>query len=504
MTSKNDTQKRVFLQTFGCQMNLYDTEVATGILEANGFKVINSDDVQAGSLLRALRLPLGEVCDEATSDSAEVPRLPKLPRIDGKVDVILFNTCSVRKSAEERVVSRLGKFGKIKKQNPELILGLMGCMVEEHREKLFERFPYLDFIIGTRNIKELPDAIESVRKSRERISRIKENGISIEYTDLMKRESKHHAWLPIMTGCDKKCTYCIVPITRGHETSMTTNEIYREARRLADDGVTHITLLGQNVNSYRGGEAPETRHQSPTVDGGNRKPTGRPTTPPTFPELLETLCKIEGLKQISFTTSHPHDATEALFQAIKRNPKISRHFHLPLQSGSDFILKRMGRLHTYAEFKAQVERLRELVEDISITTDIIVGFSGERPEDFEATKRAFEEIRFDGAFIFKYSPREGTPAWKLADDVPVSEKEKRNQELLKIQRRISRENNLKLVGKTFRVYVDGVSAKNRAELVGRTIHNKRVVFPGDVALAGSFQNILLKELRHETFSGKRV
>ncbi|MBI4394915.1 MAG: tRNA (N6-isopentenyl adenosine(37)-C2)-methylthiotransferase MiaB [Candidatus Omnitrophica bacterium] len=371
---KKVSSHKISIETFGCQMNEYDSQVARGFLEAAGFEVIGEGN---GS------------------------------------DVYLMNTCSVREHAEDKVYSRLGKLSKIKKTKPEIIVGLMGCMVEEHKEKLFRRFPDLDFMVGTRNIKELPSLIEEVLRTRKQVAQIKRDGISIEYTDLIKRDNAFHAWLPIMTGCDKVCTYCIVPVTRGREVSMPAREVFREASRLVSEGVKHITLLGQNVNSYHGEKSV------------------------SFPQLLEMLCQIERLEQISFTTSHPHDATEELFQVIARNPKISRHFHLPLQSGSDRILKRMKRLHTYQDYKAKIDRLRELVPDISITTDMITGFSGETEEDHKATKRALEEIRFGGAYLFKYSLRPGTPAAKLPDDIPMDVKKRRHHELLEIQKRIS-------------------------------------------------------------------
>jgi tRNA-2-methylthio-N6-dimethylallyladenosine synthase len=340
----------------------------------------------------------------------------------------------VRDHAEERVWGRLGMLGVEKKERPELIIGLMGCMVEEHREKLFKRFPYLDLMVGTRHIKELPEMIRQVQETRKQVARIKQEGISIEYSEFTKREAGTHAWLPIMTGCDKCCTFCIVPLTRGREISMPADEVCREARRLVAEGVKQITLLGQNVNSYDGIQSTVDSRQSTdlTVDRG-------PWTVDrviSFPKLLDMLCQIEGLEQISFTTSHPQDATEELFQVIARNPKISRRFHLPLQSGSDRILKRMKRLHTIGEYKAKVGRLRALVPEISITTDIIAGFSGETEEDHEATKRALKTLRFDGAFIYKYSVRPGTPAAKLPDDVLSETKSRRHQELLTLQRRI--------------------------------------------------------------------
>jgi len=489
-------------------MNEYDSQVAAGILEHAGFEIVGEGDGRDGVIASEAKQSMG----------SEIASSPTAPRNDGvSVDVVLMNTCSVREHAEERVFSRLGMLGKIKRTNPDLIVGLMGCMVEEHREKLFQRFPQLDLMIGTRNIKELPGLIEEVARTREQVARIKQEGISIEYTDLIKRQGKFHAWLPIMTGCSKVCTFCIVPITRGSEVSMPAREVYREASRLVGEGVKWITLLGQNVNSYNGAANREPRTETRDVvaspEGAKQSTSlkiasASPGMPPrndervSFPQLLERLCQIEGLERISFTTSHPSDATEELFQVIRRNPKISRRFHLPLQSGSDRILKRMKRLHTYEDYKKKIDRLRELVPDISITTDIIAGFSGETEEDHEATRRALREIRYDGAYIFKYSVRPGTPAAKLPDDVPQEAKEKRNRELLDLQRGITLEKNRGFLGSTVEVFVEDKSAKRQEELLGRTSHEKKVVFVGPRDLMGSFQCVTLIDIKNETFIGR--
>ena len=522
ITGGRDAQRklRVYVATFGCQMNEYDSEVAEGILERAGFEVVESPQ----GAPHPNPLPNGE------------RGTPKVPG-EGDIDVILMNTCSVREHAEDRVYGRLGMLGKVKKTNPNLIVGLMGCMVEEHKEKLFKRFPQLDLMVGTRNIKELPGLIEEVRRSREQVSRIKQEGISIEYTEQIKRPATessagrrgnpYHAWLPIMTGCDKVCTFCIVPITRGPEVSMPAREVYREASRLVEEGVKWITLLGQNVNSYNGQETidyrPQTTYQSrhserseesqsrnPSAGGGQvvlftrqRAVAGglRMTSKSSFPELLEMLCEIPGLERISFTTSHPHDATEELYRVIARNPKISRRFHLPLQSGSDRILKRMKRLHTFEEYKRKIDRMREMIPGISITTDIIAGFSGETEEDHRLTLQALEEIRYDGAYIYKYSVRPLTPAAKLPDDVPLHVKEKRNAELLAAQKRITREINEQFLGKTLEVFAEEISPKNSDQVLGRTDAEKKVAFPGDAAGLGRFQKVKLEVLRNETFLG---
>jgi tRNA-2-methylthio-N6-dimethylallyladenosine synthase len=511
-------------------MNTYDSQVAAGILEQAGFEVFldngDTDVWKKGARHLSPNAPsaVREVSDELL-----------------RPDIVLMNTCSVREHAEERVWGRLGMLGKEKKENPELIIGLMGCMVEEHREKLFKRFPYLDLMIGTRNIKELPELIRQVQDNRKqaalaparedyrvraqgqpatRIACIKQDGISIEYSDATKRDSGFHAWLPIMTGCDKVCTFCVVPITRGREVSMPAAEVCREAGRLAADGVKWITLLGQNVNSYAGNPKSEARNpkqiQNSNVsnldhskfdivsDFEIRNSKFLNPANVTFPKLLEMLCQIEDLERISFMTSHPQDATEELFQVIARNPKIGRRFHLPLQSGSDRILKRMKRLHTYAEYKAKIDRLRERVPEISITTDIIVGFSGETDEDHRATRRALEELRFDSAFIYKYSTRPGTPAAQLPDDVPFETKVARNQELLKLQREITEQKSRALLGKICTVFVEGRHAENPKEQIGRMDQDRRVIFLSQQDLAGKFVRLELTGLHHETFRGRVV
>ena len=506
---------KVSIQTFGCQMNQYDTEVAEGMLEKAGYEIVQEFDGEEKSSADPANMsspkvligdpkagfPIKEFGNDRKTRTRKNWR-----ELDA--DVVLLNTCSVREHAEDRVFGRLGMLGKEKKTNPNLIVGLMGCMVEEHREKLFKRFPQLDLMVGTRNIKELPDLVEEVRRNRQQVARIKQDGISIEYTEQIKRQGKFHAWLPIMTGCNKVCTFCIVPITRGSEVSMPAREVYREASRLVEEGVKWITLLGQNVNSYNGCHS-----RGPHKEGGSvlwRK-GGDPSDLDSrlrgndkkivFPDLLEMLCEIPGLERISFTTSHPHDATEELFQVIARNPKISRRFHLPLQSGSDRILKRMKRLHTFQEYREKIKRLRELVPDIAITTDIIAGFSGETEDDHQSTVRALEEIRCAGAYIYKYSLRPATPASKLPDDVPLEVKEKRNAELLAVQKRIAREINARWIGKTVEVFVEEMDSKNSAQVLGRTDAEKKVAFPGEAALIGGFHQVKLETLRNETFLG---
>lgn len=464
-------------------MNVYDSQVAAGILEKAGFEVMADNDALTPD-------PLSKGAGEG----------PSAKTISGGADIVLMNTCSVREHAEERVWGRLGMLGGEKKMRPELVIGLLGCMVEEHKESLFKRFPYLDLIAGTRHIKELPEMIRQVYASRRQVARIQQDGISIEYSEYTKRDSPYHAWLPIMTGCNKECTFCIVPLTRGGEVSVPAHEVCEEAKRLIAGGVKWITLLGQNVNSY--GEAKDQRLK--TKDFGLQSSVSGPVAERNigFPHLLEMLCSIEGLERISFTTSHPSDATEELFQVIARNPKISRRFHLPLQSGSDRILKRMKRYHTYAEYKAKVDRLRELVPEIAVTTDIIAGFSGETEEDYQATQRALEALRFDGAFIYKYSVRPRTPAAKLPDDVPLEVKAARNNELLALQRSVTEDRNRDMIGKIVTAFVE--EKREGGSYAARTDHDKRVILASVEDLRGKFVRVRLLDLRHETFRGELI
>jgi len=340
---------KVLLKTFGCQQNDHDSRVAESLLGKAGYQL--TDHVN-------------------------------------RADVIIFNTCSVRQHAEERVFGQLTQLKPVKKKKPGLLIGVMGCMVENYREKFFADFPHVDFLIGTRSVRELPRAIERAGAERKKVMELAKSGFGYELYEYAKLDGEIHAYLPVMTGCDKVCSFCVVPYVRGREISRAPEEILDEIRRLADGGIKHVTLIGQNVNSY-----------------GNRPGTGMP-----FARLLREAAGIDGIEKIGFTTSHPQDAGEELFLAIRDHAKISRRFHLPLQSGSDKILKKMRRGHTLAEYCDKINRLRELVPDISITTDMIVGFPEETGEDYELSRQAMKEIQFDGAFIFKYSPRSHTIA----------------------------------------------------------------------------------------------
>jgi len=456
-------------------MNDYDSDLALGLLKKQGY--------------------------EQTEDESQA-------------DVILFNTCSVRQHAEDRVFNQISYLKKEKERRPELMIGVMGCMVENYKTQFFDDFPHIDLLIGTRSIRELPQAIERARNEKQKVIELSKSGFGYDLYETPRREGKFHAYLPIMTGCDKVCSFCIVPYVRGPEISRPSKEILETVKYLADQGVKHITLLGQNVNSY----GRSLRAKRPPKDGSVQHRLAEsnlgseivsaslgmlPRNDDNFSDLLANVAQVNGIEKVSFTTSHPQDAHEALFQAIRQEPKISRRFHLPLQAGSDRILALMRRDHTLAEFRTKIDRMRQLVPDISVTTDIIVGFPGETDEEFEMTRRALEEIEFDGAFIFRYSPRPHTGAARLEDTTPEDLKTKRVSALLEMQRRITQRNNQSLLGTTCQVMVTEISKKSKEEVLARNWQEKKVVFPGTANDIGRICYVKLNELVDETFRGVR-
>ena len=449
--------KKVYLKTFGCQMNDYDSELALGLLKKEGYT--------------------------AAQDEFEA-------------DVILFNTCSVRQHAEDKVYSQIGELREIKKARPELVIGVMGCMVENYKTKFFSRFPYVDLLIGTKSIQELPAAIEKIKKERVKVFELAKAGFGYELYETPRFEGKIHAYLPIMTGCDKVCSFCVVPYVRGPEISRPLVEVIEQVKRFAESGIKHVTLLGQNVNSYRG-------NGLKNVGAGSPSP-GRGDLAPTFSDLISDIAEIPGIEKVSFTTSHPEDAREELFLAIRDNEKISRHFHLPLQSGSDRILEKMRRGHTLSEYRRKIDRMRELIPNVSITTDIICGFPTETEEDFHETEQALRDIEYDDAFIFRYSPRPHTGAGRWEDAIPHEEKARRVTELLAIQKEISRKRNQTYVGRTFKVLIEEINKKSSEEVLAWSWHDKKVVFPGNADEIGSIVNVTLTDLINETFRGVRM
>ncbi len=415
----------VHCQTLGCQMNDNDTEVMSGLL------------LRAGHML---------VQDEQ------------------EADVLLINTCSVREFAEHKAYSQLGEWGKRKQEDPDLIIGVVGCMAQNQRRDILRRMPYVDIVCGPQHITKIPQLIARVSASRERLLEVEDSDEFTLKAIPILRSDPLKAFVTIMRGCDKTCTYCIVPKTRGKEISRDAQEIIDEIADVAERGTKEVTLLGQNVNSYGKGLTPE-------VD---------------FARLLHHVHDVDGIERIRFVTSHPMDITDAMIDAIGELPKVCEYLHFPLQSGSDKVLRRMKRYYTRERYMDIVGKMRAKKPGMALSTDIIVGFPGETEEDFQMTVETLKEIQYDMAFLFKYSVRPGTPAEKLGDDVPKAEKERRHQILLDLQNEITLKHNQASVGKNVEVLVEGPSASNPGRWAGRTRENKLAVFetgawkPGDI------------------------
>lgn len=434
--------KKVFIKTYGCQMNKYDSEMLAGLLQKEGCQL--------------------------TYDQREA-------------DLILLNTCYVREKVKHKVFSELGQLKKLKINNPSLILGVGGCLVQRNPSLISKQAPYVDIIWGTHNLYEIAHLVKLVEKNHRRVIEVREDG-EIPEGIPVKRNRKFSSYIPVMRGCNNFCSYCNVPYVRGREKSRALHSILKEIKELAKQGFREIILLGQNVNSY-GKDLPE------KID---------------FADLLSQVQKVEGISRIRFTTSHPKDLSDKLIRKMAELDKVCEHLHLPLQAGSNRILKKMGRGYTKQMYENLVIRLREAIPEISITTDIIVGFPGERKEDFEDTLDMVRRIRFDGAFTFAYSPLAGTKAFKFDNQVPDEVKSKRLCELIDVQKRITEENNQSLVGKEFEVLVEGVSVKNPEELQGRIRQNKIIVFKGEKSLIGKLVNVKVLRAGCWASRGERI
>lgn len=416
-------QPKIFIKTYGCQMNELDSEFIRGALLERG---------------------LGEAQTES------------------EADVILLNTCAVRKMAEGKALGKMGTLAKLKMENPHLILGICGCVAQQRKERLFDQMPFLDIVCGTSQIAQLPHMIESVRRTRATQIRVEDGTDETLDFGLAKRHSTIKAFVSIMRGCDNYCSYCVVPYVRGRERSRPPERILREIENLAREGYREITLLGQNVNSYGKGLQAKC----------------------DLVALLERINNIDGIERIRFVTSHPKDISPRLIEAIAGLEKVCEHLHFPLQSGSDKILSLMNRRYTLEHYTRLVDALRGAAPSIALGTDIIVGFPGESEEDFAETVEAMRRIEYDSAFIFKYSTREGTAAAKLADDVPLETKKERNQALLRLQKDISLKRNRSLIGREVEVLIEGPSKRNPLKMMGRTRQNQIAVFDGEKELIG--------------------
>jgi tRNA-2-methylthio-N6-dimethylallyladenosine synthase len=407
--------RRVHLTSFGCQMNLLDSELVLGRLKGKGFTLTESDE---------------------------------------DADLILFNSCSVRDHAEERVFQRLGALRRLKQRRPRVVIGVIGCMAQRLREEIFDRAPHVDLVCGTEDFLNLPEFLEEIEAEHERVVAVYGTLSQTLDRDVSLRPDRWHAYVSVMRGCDKRCTYCVVPFTRGAERSRPVADVVDEAQRLADDGCKEITLLGQTVEAYG-------------------KSFGDGTD---LGVLLRQLDAISGLERIRFITSYPGEMTDSILRAVGELPKVCEYLHMPAQSGSDRVLRRMKRGYKREGYVDVVRRARELVPSIEIASDFIVGFPGESEEDFAETVSLMEEVRFQNAFVFKYSPRSGTPAHRLSDDIPEDVKSERNQILLRTQEKVSLEKNRGRVGQVVDVLAEGPSKKDATRQMGRTRTNAIAVF----------------------------
>jgi len=386
-------------------------------------------------------------------------------------EILVFNTCAVREGAEDRFFGNLNNLKSRKKKDPNLIIAVGGCVAQKERELVFEKAPHVDVVFGTHNMPNLGHMVESVESGRKAICDIADQIEIMPTTVPSVREEGHHAWIPIIIGCNNFCSYCIVPHTRGREKSREMPDIISEVEKLVSEGVIEITLLGQNVNSY------------------GRDLYGKSE----FAKLLRGLNSIDGLRRIRFTTSHPKDLTDDIIEAIAGGAKICEHIHLPVQAGSNNVLKVMNRKYTKENYLETVDKIYKAIPGVSLTTDIMVGFPGETEEDFLHTLDVAEKARYDSAFTFIFSPREGTPAAKMENQVPAPVKADRFDRLVELQNRISLEKNMELVGRDIDVFVEGVSKKNKNVMTGRTRTNKVINFTGPEELTHSEVTVRITE-----------
>lgn len=457
--------KTVFIRTFGCQMNFRDSEFVAGILFENGFGKAVSPE---------------------------------------KADVVLFNSCSVRKHAEDRLFSNIADLKDLKKKKPGMVIGLMGCTAQNYKEKILEKAPLVDFVCGPGNETDIPRILKDIIKNHCPI--IATNKVNEKRPELFPeyRDSPFKTYVSIGEGCNNFCSYCIVPYVRGRERSRAAKDIVREVKDLAGRGFKEVTLLGQNVNSYRGLAYSVERIAYSKSKNLNaiRYPLNAKKS--DFIRLLEELNKIDGIERIRFMTSHPKDASADLFRAMRDLEKVCEHLHLPAQSGSNKILKLMNRGYTSKRYVKLFEEYRKIVPGGSMTTDIMVGFPSETDKDFNDTKRLMEKARFDGAFIFKYSPRPPAKSVRREDDVPEEVKQKRLKTLLDIQCAISLKKNLLMKNRVAQILVDGYNSKTPLLLAGRTRTNKVTIFEGGRGLIGRFVNVRIESVSPHALKGRIV
>ena len=433
-------KNKVYIETYGCQMNAADTEIVLGILNNKGYSQTKNAD---------------------------------------EADVVLFNTCSIRENAEQRIYGRLGNFKNLKESKPDLVVGILGCMAERLRKDLVEQKSIVDLVVGPDEYRRLPELIDVAYNG--------DKGIGVKlsrtetYDDIIPhREDGLQAWISVMRGCDKFCTFCVVPFTRGRERSRVLSSVVDEVTQLSERGFKEVSLLGQNVNSYK---------------DKNKD----------FADLLAVCAEVDRSIRIRFTTSHPQDLSDKLLYTISEHPNICNYIHLPVQSGSDRILKHMNRTYTIDHYLKLIKKARKIISGVSFSTDIISGFPTESYEDHFNTLDVMKEVRYDGAFMFKYSPREGTKAYSMKDDISDETKSKRLQEIIELQQQISFEINQELVGTDEIVLVEGPSRKSDDFLAGRTDTNKVVIFPKKNGIqAGDYIRIKISRATQATLFGDFV
>ena len=429
-------KKQVYVETYGCQMNVADSEVVLSIMNDNGFGITQSP---------------------------------------GDADVIFVNTCSVRDNAEQRVRQRISTLKNYKRKNPGVLIGILGCMAERLRTELIDKGNVVDMVVGPDEYRRLPELVEDAFNGQRGIA-VKLSRVE-NYDDIMPlRTDGITAWISVMRGCDKFCTFCVVPFTRGRERSRKLRSIVEEVERLSERGFKEITLLGQNVNSYHDGEF-------------------------DFADLIRRTSEVDRTIRFRFMTPHPQDMSEKLIHAIAENENACNSIHLPIQSGSNRILQLMNRTYTVEQYFSLVEKIRVVIPSATLSTDIIAGFPTETENDHTQTLDVIQSIGYDGAFTFKYSPREHTKAWEMNDDVPDEVKAERLNEIIELQQNISFKKNQQLVGSTVEILIERESAKSHDEWMGRTDTNKVTVFPKDNSHIGDLVKITIDRCNSATLFG---
>ncbi len=450
-------RKRAYVETYGCQMNISDGELMEGVLAEQGYEI------------------------DSTPEDA---------------DVILVNTCAIREHAEKRVLGRVGQLYGLKRERPDLVIGVTGCMAQRMGDVLLEQAPFVDLVMGPDGYRSLPERLEALEEGRRIMpSRSsKKRGPQLAVLDLnlgenyeglsQRRTSRISAWVPIQRGCDHRCTFCIVPYVRGPEKNRRPEEVLEEIEEIAASGLTEVTLLGQTVNSYR-----------------SRNTSGSQET--SFPDLLRSVARVPGIRRVRFTSPHPNDVTPELLDVMAEEPAVCGQLHLPLQSGNDRVLKRMLRRYTVESFLEKVELTRRAIPDIALSTDVIVAFPGESREDFEDTLQVLRTVRFDDAYTYRYSLREGTPATRLPpeDFVSDDEAQARLERLIEVHREIQGEINRGEVGRVEEVLVEK-TAREPGQILGRTRRNKVVAFQGPPELITTYQTVWLTATTNATFVGE--